>query len=133
MTHKRSAPQKTKKMEVTWQTAAAQSRRRGKPSSCAIARHWYVPLTSVTHPSMPATHEVQVEYIDGWSHPESDYLIWELERGARVVASLAIPRVDEPDHYPDDPALLHAFLRANQWSAINRLSPGESRTNRNCV
>src|SRR6266704_5687333 len=76
-----------------------------------------------SHPSMPATHEVQVEYIDGWSHPESDYLIWELERGARVVASLAIPRIDEPGNYPDDPGLLHAFLRANQWSAINRLSP----------
>ena len=75
-----------------------------------------------THPSMAATHEVQVEYIDGWPHPNSDYLIWELERGARVVASLAIPRVDEPDHLPDDPALLHAFLRANRWSAVNRLA-----------
>jgi superfamily II DNA or RNA helicase len=75
-----------------------------------------------THPSMAATHEVQVEYIDGWPHPHSDYLIWELERGARVVASLAIPRIDEPDHLPDDPALLHAFLRANQWSAVNRLA-----------
>jgi ERCC4-related helicase len=73
-------------------------------------------------PNMPATHEVQVEYIDGWSHPDSDYLIWELERGARVVASLAIPRIDEPGQFPDDPALLHAFLRANRWSAINRLS-----------
>jgi len=76
-----------------------------------------------THPSMAAIHEVQVEYIDGWPHPDSDYLIWELERGARVVASLAIPRVDEPDQLPDDPALLHAFLRANRWSAINRLAP----------
>src|SRR5260370_3546387 len=76
-----------------------------------------------THPSMAATHEVQVEYIDGWPHPDSDYLIWELERGARVVASLAIPRVDEPDQLPDDPALLHAFLRANRWSDINRLAP----------
>src|SRR6266571_7075313 len=56
-----------------------------------------------SHPSMPATHEVQLEYIDGWSHPESDYLIWDLERGARVVASLAIPRIDEPGNYPDDP------------------------------
>src|SRR5260370_16373688 len=76
-----------------------------------------------THPSMAATHEVQVEYIDGWTHPDSDYLIWELERGARVVASLAIPRIDEPGNYPADPALLHAFLRANQWSPITRLSP----------
>src|SRR5258708_3433533 len=76
-----------------------------------------------SHPSMPATHEVQVDYIDGWSHPDSDYLIWELERGARVVVSLAMPRIDEPGNYPHDPALLHAFLRANQWSAFNRLSP----------
>src|SRR6266851_7767807 len=74
------------------------------------------------HPSMAATHEVQVEYIDGWSHPESDFLIWELERGARVVASLAIPRVDDPHQLPDPPALLQAFLRANQWSALNRLT-----------
>ena len=50
-------------------------------------------------------------------------MIWELERGARVVASLAIPRVDEPDQLPDDLALLHAFLWANRWSAINRLAP----------
>ena len=76
-----------------------------------------------THPSMAATHEVQVDYIDGWSHPDSDYLIWELEPGARIVASLAMPRIDEPGHPPDDPELLHAFLRANQWSVINRLSP----------
>src|SRR5260370_16239829 len=76
-----------------------------------------------SHPSMPTTHEVQVEYIDGWSHPESDYLIWELERGARVVASLAMPRIDAPENYPDDPELLHAFLRATQWSALTRPSP----------
>jgi hypothetical protein len=31
------------------------------------------------HPSLSALHEVQVEYIDGWSHPKSDFLIWELE------------------------------------------------------
>ncbi len=74
------------------------------------------------HPSLSALHEVQVEYIDGWSHPESDFLIWELERGARVVASLAIPRVDDPNLAPDTPDLLHAFLLANQWSAVNRLS-----------
>jgi len=37
-----------------------------------------------THPSLPALHEVQVDYIDNWSHPDSDYVIWELERGTKV-------------------------------------------------
>jgi hypothetical protein len=30
---------------------------------------------------MPALHEVQIEYSDGWSHPDSDTLIWEREQG----------------------------------------------------
>ena len=72
--------------------------------------------------SMPALHEVQVEYIDGWSHPDSDSLIWEREQGARVLHSLAIPRVDQPDQPPDHPDLLQAFLWANEWSAVNRLT-----------
>ncbi len=74
------------------------------------------------HPSMAALHEVLVDYIDGWPHPESDCIIWERERGARVVASLAIPRIEEPDQNPDQPELLQAFLRAHQWSAVNRLA-----------
>src|SRR5579884_3794800 len=74
------------------------------------------------HPSMAALHEVLVDYNDGWPHPESDCIIWERERGARVVASLAIPRIEEPDQNPDQPELLQAFLRAHQWSAVNRLA-----------
>jgi SNF2 family DNA or RNA helicase len=75
-----------------------------------------------THPSLPALHEVQVDYIDNWSHPDTDALIWELEHGTRVYDSLAIPRIDDPDQTPDKPALLQAFLHANQWSAVNRLT-----------
>jgi superfamily II DNA or RNA helicase len=72
--------------------------------------------------SMPALHEVQIEYIDGWSHPDSDTLIWEREQGARVLHSLAVPRVEQPDQPPDLPDLLRAFLWAHQWSAVNRLA-----------
>jgi len=75
-----------------------------------------------THPSLPALHEVQVDYIDNWSHPDSDYLIWELERGTKVYDSLAMPRIEDQDQTPDKPALLQAFLYANQWSAVNRLA-----------
>ncbi len=73
--------------------------------------------------NLPALHEVQVEYIDGWSHPDSDTLIWEREHGARVLHSLAIPRVEQTDQPPDLPDRLQAFLRAYQWSAVNRLAP----------
>src|SRR5947209_18994898 len=34
-----------------------------------------------------------------------------------------MPRIDDPDQTPDKPALLQAFLYANQWSAVNRLAP----------
>jgi hypothetical protein len=68
-------------------------------------------------------HEVQIEYIDGWSYPASDFVIWEVERehGARVVSSLAMPHIDDPGLDLDHPELLQAFLYANQWSAINQL------------
>lgn len=74
------------------------------------------------HPSMAALHTVQVEYIDGWSHPISDSLIWERERGARVLHGMTVPRVDQLEQPPDHPDLLRAFLWANQWSAVNRLA-----------
>ncbi|GLV59816.1 helicase SNF2 family protein [Dictyobacter sp. S3.2.2.5] len=65
-------------------------------------------------------HEVQVDYLDNWSYPDSDTVIWELESVKRVLDRLAIPRVDE--FPPDDPKLLQAFLSAYQWSAVNRLA-----------
>jgi Superfamily II DNA/RNA helicases, SNF2 family len=69
---------------------------------------------------MPTLHEVQVDYIDNWSHPDTDTVIWEMERGTKVHNRLALPLVDsEP---PDGPGLLQAFLYANQWSAVNHLA-----------
>ncbi len=72
-------------------------------------------------------HEVQVEYIDEWMYPAQDFLIWEIEQahGARIVSSLAMPHVDNPDLKLDSPELLQAFLNANKWSAVNYL--GEKR------
>ncbi len=74
------------------------------------------------HPSMATLHTVLVEYIDGWSHPSSDFLIWERERGAKVMHGMTVPRIDQADQPPDHPNLLRAFLWANQWSAVNRLA-----------
>ncbi len=77
-------------------------------------------VTDYTHPSLSALHEVQVDYIDNWSHPDSDTLIWELERNTKVHDRLALPLIEELP--PDKPALLQAFLYANQWSAVNHLA-----------
>jgi ERCC4-related helicase len=84
-------------------------------------------LVRAVVPRSPGTveglHEVQVEYIDGWSYPANDFVIWEVEQehGARVVSSLAMPRIDDLDLELDHPELLQAFLYANQWSAVNQL------------
>src|SRR5262249_6651022 len=74
--------------------------------------------------SAEALHEVEVEYIDNWVYPATDFVIWEVERvhGAEVVASLAMPHIDDERLELDPPELLQAFLYAHQWSAVNQLS-----------
>jgi superfamily II DNA or RNA helicase len=71
-----------------------------------------------------AVHEVEVEYIDNWVYPATDFVIWEVEQvhGAEVVSSLAMPHIDDERLELDPPELLQAFLYANQWSAVNQLS-----------
>lgn len=75
--------------------------------------------------SVEAVHEVEVEYIDNWAYPATDFVIWEVEQehGAEVVSSLAMPHIDDEKLELDPPELLQAFLYANQWSAVNQLSP----------
>ena len=79
--------------------------------------------------SAEALHEVEVEYIDNWTYPATDFVIWEVEQehGAEVVASLAMPRIDDNRLELDHPDLLQAFLYANQWSAVNQLSAQRER------
>lgn len=71
-----------------------------------------------------ALHEVQVEYLDNWTYPATDFVIWEVEQahGAEVVSSLAMPRIENDRLEMDPPELLRAFQFANQWSAVNRLA-----------
>jgi SNF2 family DNA or RNA helicase len=83
-------------------------------------------VRDVSISSSPASgqfHVVQVEYLDGWAHPEAEEVLWEREVGARIISSFAIPRVADPPTSPDHPERLRTFLDAYRWSAVNRLSP----------
>jgi superfamily II DNA or RNA helicase len=76
-----------------------------------------------------ALHEIQVEYLDNWAYPATDFVIWEVEQehGAQVVSTLAMPRIDDERLEMDPPDLLRAFQYANQWSAVNQLSATSER------
>jgi len=78
--------------------------------------------------SAPSTtavlHALEVEYLDGWAHPESEELIWEREADARIIASLALPRISETPS-PDQPEKLRAFLDSYRWSAVNSLNAND--------
>ncbi|HOC94203.1 MAG TPA: DISARM system SNF2-like helicase DrmD [bacterium] len=66
-------------------------------------------------------HFVDVEYIDGWSHPESDGVIWEREMTARTLGGPALPRIDDANVGIDDPDRFRAFIDANRWGSVARI------------
>ncbi|MFH0988482.1 MAG: DISARM system SNF2-like helicase DrmD [bacterium] len=65
-------------------------------------------------------HGVLVEYIDGYSQPSEDFVIWEREVRAELLSSakipdlLAISTVDQPEAF-------RAFVNSYRWSAVNRI------------
>ena len=64
---------------------------------------------------------VDIEYIDGWSHPESDSVIWEREITARTLGGPALPKIDDANTGIDDPDRFRAFIDANRWGSVARL------------
>jgi len=67
----------------------------------------------------PASHLVEVEYLDGWDYPRFETVLWELEHqvGARVLNRLRLPDLGDPSmREPDRPARFDAFLDAVRWS-----------------
>ncbi len=64
----------------------------------------------------PRTHLVEVEYLDGWDHPRSEWLLWEIEPHARIVSRLKLPDLADPATRPDRPERFRAFLDAVTWA-----------------
>jgi SNF2 family DNA or RNA helicase len=101
-----------------------------KPGQSILVRNRPAVVRDVrafSSPTTVAAHAVQVDYLDGWSHPEADQVIWEREVGARVISSLTLPRIGQGPVHPDVPSRLKAFLDSYRWSAINTLLPPRER------
>ena len=67
------------------------------------------------------TSLVEVSYLDHWSHPESDSVVWHLEEklGAKPISTLTLPNPLES--LADPPEDLGAMVDACRWTALDRL------------
>jgi len=61
------------------------------------------------------THLLDIEYIDGYSHPSDDRIVWERETGAQFFPAYDFPELSSIR--PDPPARFHAFADALMWSS----------------
>lgn len=62
------------------------------------------------------THKVDLQYCDGWFHPENESIIWELEPQRKVQSRLSLPQIDDPSSRPDNPDLFDVYIRSLRWS-----------------
>jgi SNF2 family DNA or RNA helicase len=60
---------------------------------------------------------VEVDYIDGYEHPEEDRLIWERELNANVLKVLDYPNIDDPASRPDKLNRFESFLDSLNWTS----------------
>jgi SNF2 family DNA or RNA helicase len=65
-------------------------------------------------------HGVLVEYIDGYSHPSEDFVLWERELRAELLSSAKIPDLLSTNNV-DQPDIFRAFVNSYRWTAINRI------------
>ena len=76
-------------------------------------------------------HVVGVEYLDGWSFPAGDELIWELESDRVVHSEALFPLILES--LPDSFADFTAFCMGIRWSSLSQYFPTERVGNDNFV
>jgi len=62
-------------------------------------------------------HLLDVEYLDGYSHPEEDRIIWEREVSAQLFPLFDFPDISPSSLKPDKPSRFHTFLNALSWSS----------------
>lgn len=65
-------------------------------------------------------HGVLVEYLDDYSHPTEEYLIWEREIRTKIFEHAQIPELLYGGRI-DTPVRFRAFINAFRWSSINRI------------
>ncbi|CEN89110.1 SNF2-like protein [[Clostridium] sordellii] len=74
-------------------------------------------------------HAVDVQYIDGWMHPEKDIVIWEIENEAKTVPGNMMPKIDNENFSPDEPEKLKAFINSYKWSSVARINSTSENVN----
>lgn len=89
---------------------------RGRP---AIVRD-VVPSKNGTN--IEIFNAIDIQYIDGWSHPENDIVIWEREFSTEIVKGNMLPKIDDEDIRPDEPEKLKSFINSYNWTAITRIN-----------
>ena len=62
------------------------------------------------------SHKIDIRYCDGWFHPETENLIWELEINKKIQSKLSLPKIDNPSLRPDKPEVYSAYLQALKWT-----------------
>ncbi|MBU1098116.1 MAG: DISARM system SNF2-like helicase DrmD [Bacteroidetes bacterium] len=66
------------------------------------------------------THSVQIEYIDGFTHPERDLVIWQREINTKVIKGITLPDISNLNSI-DDPEYFYAFLNCYKWAINNSI------------
>ncbi|WP_394866576.1 DISARM system SNF2-like helicase DrmD [Paraclostridium bifermentans] len=85
--------------------------------------------TSKNSTNVEIFHAIDVQYIDGWMHPEKDILIWERESEAEIVQGNMLPKIDNEDFSPDEPEKLKAFINSYKWSSVARINATDEDAN----
>lgn len=90
-----------------------------------IVRHRPALIREVTsivnHDTKVNEHLVNIEYIDGWSFPAEDTVLWEREVGVKVLSRISLPNIGSPQEPPDMPDRFDAFLDAMRWSSQGKM------------
>jgi len=62
-------------------------------------------------------HLLDVEYLDGYNHPQEDRVIWEREISVQLFSIFDFPDISPASSKPDKPSRFHAFIDALSWSS----------------
>ena len=55
-------------------------------------------IPSKNNTNVEIVHAVEVQYIDGWLHPEKDILIWEREYEVQIIQGNMLPKIDDENY-----------------------------------
>lgn len=72
-------------------------------------------VQSQGHPTGTMTL-VRVDYLDGFDHPATDQVLWELESSAKQLENAGWPAIHRLD--PDHPAIYDAYVNSIRWTSL---------------